>query len=97
MKPNAASIDSVTPTEWNNTSNKTTPKDNVNSPDHYNFGKIECIDYLEDNLKQGFAFYLDGNIKKYLHRWQYKDNPLEDLQKARWYLDKLILKVSSED
>mgnify|MGYP001165621792 CR=1 FL=1 len=97
MKPNPASIDSITPTEWDNTHKQSSQKDNVNNPDHYNFGKIECIDYLEDNLKQGFTSYLDGNIKKYLHRWQYKEKPLEDLQKARWYLDRLILKVSSED
>lgn len=97
MKANKASIDSASPSDWNKAAKNTARVDPINHPQHYNFGKIECIDYLEDNLKQGFTSYLDGNIKKYLHRWQYKEKPLEDLQKARWYLDKLILKVSSED
>lgn len=64
--------------------------DVVNKPPHYNVGSIECIDYLEDSLGEGFTFYLEGNIKKYLHRWRYKSGPTEDLKKARWYLDRLI-------
>ena len=64
--------------------------DVVNKPPHYNVGSIECIDYLEDTLGDGFTFYLEGNIKKYLHRWRYKSAPTEDLKKARWYLDRLI-------
>jgi hypothetical protein len=34
--------------------------------------------------------YLEGNTKKYLHRWRYKKKPLEDLKKAQWYLNRLI-------
>ena len=64
-------------------------KDNVNSPAHYNNGKIECITYLEDTLGEGLTYYLEGNIKKYLHRFRYK-NGTEDLKKAQWYLNKLI-------
>lgn len=64
--------------------------DTVNHPAHYNTGQIECIKYLEDNLGDGFDYYLEGNIKKYLHRWRYKDAPVEDLRKAAWYLGKLI-------
>ena len=37
----------------------------------------------------GFEFYLQGNIMKYLCRYPYK-NGVEDLEKARWYLNKLI-------
>lgn len=63
----------------------------VDSPSHYNNGSIECIDYLKDNLSwEGYTGYLEGNCKKYLHRWRYKKKPLEDLKKARWYLDRLI-------
>ena len=69
-------------------------KDNVNNPTHYNHGNIECIEYLRDNLDGGFEYYLDGNIKKYLHRWRYKNDTrekqIEDLRKAAWYLGELI-------
>jgi hypothetical protein len=65
--------------------------DAVNSPNHYNNGKVECIDYLKDNLSwEGYTGYLEGNCKKYMHRWRYKKKPLEDLLKARWYLERLI-------
>ena len=63
----------------------------VDNPSHYNNGSIECIDYLKDNLSwEGYTGYLEGNCKKYLHRWRYKKKPLEDLLKARWYLERLI-------
>lgn len=62
----------------------------VDHPPHYKEGEIECIDYLEDSLgKEGFAFYIEGNIKKYIHRWRHKGG-LQDLKKAQWYLDRLI-------
>lgn len=64
--------------------------DNVNHPAHYGTGKIECIDYIEDFLTtEEYIGYLRGNIAKYMHRWRYK-NKVEDLKKARWYLDRLI-------
>jgi hypothetical protein len=69
-------------------------QDAINKPPHYNQGSIECIEYLKDNLGDGFQYYLDGNIKKYLHRWRYKNAPIEDLRKARWYLDRLIQEVN---
>lgn len=65
--------------------------DSVESPSHYNNGSIECIDYLQDNMPfDNFIGYLEGNCKKYLHRWRYKKKPLEDLKKAQWYLNRLI-------
>lgn len=65
--------------------------DSVESPSHYNKGSIECIDYLKDNMPyDNFLGYLEGNCKKYLHRWRYKKKPLEDLKKAQWYLNRLI-------
>jgi len=68
--------------------------DMVDRPPHYNTGAIECIDYLTDNLGEGVEFYLEGNVKKYLHRWRYKHGDsakqLEDLRKAAWYLQRLI-------
>lgn len=64
--------------------------DNVNRPSHYGQGKIEAIEYIHDILTtEEFIGYLRGNIAKYMHRWRYK-NGLEDLKKARVYLDWLI-------
>lgn len=63
--------------------------DMVNSPRHYNKSGIECIDALQAMLGDGFEAYLQGNIAKYLWRYKYK-NGGEDLQKAKWYLNKLI-------
>lgn len=63
--------------------------DPVNRPTHYNQSGIECIDAIEAALGDGFINYLQGNVMKYLWRWQYK-NGLEDLRKAQWYLNKLI-------
>ena len=72
-------------------------KDPVAKPAHYNIGTIECIEYLKDNMpKEAFIGYLEGNVKKYLHRWRYKVKPTEDLKKAQWYLDRLIKEVENE-
>lgn len=65
-------------------------EDMVNSPPHYGTGEIECIDYISDFLSRDeYVGYLRGNIAKYLHRWRYK-NGIEDLNKAQWYLQRLI-------
>lgn len=63
--------------------------DAVNKPLHYRVGEVEAIDYIAQQLGSGVKDYLLGNIHKYLHRHRFK-NGLEDLRKARWYLDKLI-------
>ena len=63
--------------------------DMVNSPVHYNKAGIETIDALQAMLVDGFDYYLQGNIVKYLWRFRYK-NGVEDLKKAQWYLNKLI-------
>ena len=63
--------------------------DLVNSPPHYNQQKVECIDAIQSATNDGFEFYLQGNILKYIWRYRYK-NGVEDLQKAQWYLNKLI-------
>ena len=58
----------------------------VNHPTHYNVGSIEVIDAIDD---WGLDFNA-GNVVKYVARHQHKANPVEDLKKARWYLDRLI-------
>lgn len=65
--------------------------DNVNKPQHYCYGKYECIDVLQDILKDvsGVEAFCIGNAIKYLWRYKHK-NGEEDLKKARWYLDKAI-------
>lgn len=61
----------------------------VDHPSHYNRGKIEVIDFIED---QGLSFHL-GNVIKYITRAGSKGNKLEDLKKAQWYLDRYINEV----
>jgi len=63
--------------------------DMVNSPAHYNKSGIETINIIESVTDDGFESYLQGNILKYLCRYKYK-NGVEDLEKARWYLNRLI-------
>ena len=63
----------------------------VNHPSHYNTGKIEVIDAIDD-WKLDFNA---GNVVKYVARHQYKADPLEDLKKARWYLDRLIERIEN--
>jgi len=53
----------------------------VQHPSHYNKGKIEVIDFIED---QALGFHL-GNVIKYVCRAEHK-NGIEDLEKAQWYL-----------
>jgi len=61
-------------------------EDVVNNPSHYTQGNIEVIDFLID---QNFD-YIAGNIVKYICRYRYKGNPVQDLRKAKYYLDRLI-------
>ena len=63
--------------------------DAVNHPSHYTRGKIEVIDFIED---QQLPYHL-GNVIKYIARAGYKGDKLEDLKKARWYLDRYIKEV----
>ena len=64
--------------------------DMVNAPPHYTAGDIECIDAIKAALgPQGFRAFCRGNAIKYNWRSSLK-NGVEDIQKARWYMDKLI-------
>ena len=64
--------------------------DNVNHPKHYTSTKIETIDIIQDKLTaEAFEGFCIGNVLKYVTRYKLK-NGLEDLKKARWYLDKII-------
>lgn len=69
--------------------------DMVNHPSHYTQGEIECIDALEAatiNLK-GIEAVCTANAIKYLWRWKEKGG-IEDLEKSKWYIDRLIKKIT---
>lgn len=68
----------------------TTVEDLIEHPGHYTTGGIETIDFIEAKLTdEEMAGYLIGNVIKYVSRWRHKGG-VQDLQKARWYLDRLI-------
>lgn len=70
--------------------------DPVNAPSHYT-GKIECIDYLRDKLtKEEFTGFCMGNVLKYSSRWRKKDG-LQDLKKAKVYLEWAIENEEKSD
>lgn len=71
--------------------------DMVNHPPHYKQGKFETIDVIMDVTQHlgGREGYLVGNIIKYLSRYHFK-NGVEDVEKAQWYLNKLLEVVKSE-
>ena len=71
--------------------------DAVQHPSHYTQGGIECIDAIKASMTaDGFADYCKGNIIKYIWRWRSKGG-VEDLKKARVYLDWLIQSVDTEE
>ena len=64
--------------------------DNVNHPLHYETGKFECIDVmLETQGLEAVKNFCICNAFKYIYRHNNK-NGLEDVKKAKWYLDKYI-------
>ena len=69
----------------------------VNSPPHYKQDDIESIDAIRSENSEGFEYYLQGVILKYLWRYRYKGKPIEDLKKAEWYLNKLLELKTEED
>jgi hypothetical protein len=71
-----------------------TTHDSVNSPAHYKYGKKETIDVIRDcTTGDEYHGYLKGNVLKYVSRYKFKGEPLEDLEKAQWYLNRLVKEV----
>ena len=97
------SIDDAKPSDWNKASKTAYGKlthpenqqhDPVGQPDHYNKGAIEAIEAIKASMHpQEYKGYLKGNCLKYLWRYEYK-NGVEDLRKARVYLEWLIKEVA---
>ena len=71
----------------------TSPKstDMVNSPSHYKVGGIETIDFIE---AKNLGYHL-GNAIKYISRADHKGAKIQDLKKAKWYLDREIKRLSA--
>lgn len=68
------------------------PDDAINHPSHYTMGGIEVIDAIE-------AWKLDfrlANVVKYVARCEHKEQKLQDLRKARWYLERVIKELESD-
>jgi hypothetical protein len=73
--------------------------DPVNNPSHYNYGKFEVIDILEQAVSRApdpVSGSLQYQVLKYMLRLWDKENPLQDAQKSRWYLNRLIDKMEAE-
>ncbi len=70
--------------------------DQVNHPSHYETGKFECIEVMEEVMgKEYVKGFCLCNAFKYLYRCRNK-NGLEDLEKCKWYIDKYI-ELSGEE
>jgi len=99
----ADGLDSVCPAEWDALNKVTStryghlahPADPVTKPVHYISDGIEAIDYIRQQVEDTSS-YLEGNVLKYMHRYKRKGKPVEDLRKARQYLDWLIREVCVE-
>lgn len=65
--------------------------DVVNHPSHYTEGCIECIDAIKASMSsEAFTGYLKGNAMKYIWRYEKKGKSIEDLSKAKWYVNRLL-------
>ena len=78
--------------------NKEPNFDMVNHPAHYTQGGIECIDCIKSAIvgKVGIEAFCVGNAIKYLFRYEEK-NGIEDVKKARWYIDRLIKELEEKE
>ena len=78
--------------------NKEPNVDMVNHPVHYTQGGIECIDCIKSATvgKVGIEAFCVGNAIKYLFRYEEK-NGIEDIKKARWYIDRLIKELEEKE
>lgn len=65
--------------------------DPVNHPEHYTSSGIECIDAIRAALTpEEWRGYIKGNVFKYLWRMNRKGDKIQDSEKARWYLNRLL-------
>lgn len=69
--------------------------DMINHPKHYTRGKIEVVDFIEDQRLN----YHRGNVIKYICRAGFKDpsKEIEDLRKAKWFIEREINLLKKDD
>jgi hypothetical protein len=73
-------------------------KQDMINPSHYKKGGIETIDYMKaKSTPEEFKGHLRLTALKYLSRYGQKDNELQELEKAKWYLDRLIQELKNEN
>lgn len=96
------SIDDITPAQWDemnrrrieeNIAKEIKDNDPVNSPSHYTHGKWEVIEVLEEYFATDPLLWQVG---KYILRHEHKENSLQDLKKAAWYLNRKITKLQEQ-
>ena len=68
----------------------------VDHPPHYTKGRVECLDAIQSALGDGYKYYLQGVIIKYMWRYEHKGKAAEDLAKAQFYLNRLQF-ITGED
>ena len=85
------SLNDATPEDW----------DRVSRPKHYSsqnpkFPDLECIDSIQASMSsEGFKGYLKGCVLKYMWRYEDKDEPKQDLEKAQECLRRLLQEISN--
>jgi|TARA_R110000751_G_C13628113_1_gene465493 hypothetical protein len=71
-------------------------EDPVNNPNHYRQSSTETIDIIKSAMTaEEFHGYLKGACMKYMSRYKYKGNAVQDLEKAEWYLKRLLKEVKA--
>lgn len=90
-------VDEVTDVPCHESKAETSEPDMVNHPSHYTQGGIECIDAIAAAVTglTGMEAVCTGNIIRYIWRWKHK-NGLQDVQKCRWFVDKLIKELEEQ-
>ena len=99
--PNLATdkeIEQVINEEYEKDSSINKDKQDMINPSHYKKGGIEAIDYMKaKSTPEEFKGHLRLTALKYLSRYGQKDNELQELEKAKWYLDRLIQELKNEN
>ena len=91
-------IEQVINEEYKKDSSINKDKQDMINPSHYKKGGIEAIDYMKaKSTPEEFKGHLRLTALKYLSRYGQKDNELQELEKAKWYLDRLIQELKNEN
>lgn len=91
-------IEQVINEEYEKDSSINKDKQDMINPSHYKKGGIEAIEYMKaKSTPEEFKGHLRLTALKYLSRYGQKDNELQELEKAKWYLDRLIQELKNEN